>query len=256
MPTLLHYLIVCPLVFLAGFVDSIAGGGGLISLPAYMITGLPVHYCIGTNKMSACMGTCLATARYAKAGYVDWKIALPPIITALGGAAIGTNIAARISDDVFRIVILIILPLTAIYVLCKKDAFPEEDRLGVTQGHQMMIAAAVAFVIGIYDGFYGPGTGTFLLLLLTRFAGMGLRRANGLTKVINLCSNISSLTVWLISGNVFLVLGLTAGAFSLLGNYVGSGMFKSKGASICKPIILVVLCVFLVKTILQLFGIG
>ena len=252
--TLLHFLIVCPLVGIAGFVDSIAGGGGLISLPAYLISGLPVHTCIATNKLSSSMGTTVATAKYALSGYMDWHLGVFCAAASLAGASLGANIALLISESMFRILMLIILPLTALYVLRKKDLFSGENRKELSFWHSVALSSVIAFALGLYDGFYGPGTGTFLILLLTRFAHMDLQRANGITKVINLSSNVASLIVYLMSGQVLLLLGLCAGLFSVLGNYLGSRCFTQKGAAIARPIILLVLCVFFVRTVLEMLG--
>ena len=253
--TPLHFLIVCPLVAIAGFIDSIAGGGGLISLPAYLISGLPVHTCIATNKLSSSMGTAIATAKYARSGYVDWPLAAFGAAFALLGAALGARFAMLIPDGVFRVLMLIVLPLTALYVLRHKKLFHDETRTDVPFGRAAALTSAVSLAVGTYDGFYGPGTGTFLLLLLTRFAHMDLQRANGVTKVINLSSNISSLTVYLLGGQVLYPLGLCAGAFSILGNYLGSRCFTSKGAGIARPVILLVLFVFFARTLLELAGV-
>ena len=106
----LQYLIVCPLVFLAGFVDSVAGGGGLISLPAYLLAGLPAHFAIGTNKVSSAMGTAVATFRYSRSGYIDWKMGAGCTVFALAGSALGARIALLIDDNVFKIIMLFILP--------------------------------------------------------------------------------------------------------------------------------------------------
>ena len=252
--TAMHFLIVCPLVGIAGFVDSIAGGGGLISLPAYLISGLPVHTCIATNKLSSSMGTTVATVKYACSGYIHWRLAVFCAAASLLGAALGANIALLISDRAFRLLMLVILPLTALYVLRRKDLFSDKNRNLLPFGRTVLLSCAIAFVLGMYDGFYGPGTGTFLILLLTRFAHMELRQANGITKVINLSSNLSSLAVYLLSGQVLFPLGLCAGAFSVLGNYLGSRCFTRRGASIARPIILLVLLVFFTRTAAEMLG--
>src|SRR5512133_1877040 len=114
---LLPYLIVCPLVFLAGFVDSIGGGGGLISLPAYLLAGIPPHLAIGCNKFSSCIGTSVSTARFFRNGYVQLRLALTAAGFALGGAAIGARISLLIPENVLRIVLLVILPVVAFFVL-------------------------------------------------------------------------------------------------------------------------------------------
>lgn len=253
--TPLHFLIVCPLIFIAGFIDSIAGGGGLISLPAYLISGLPVHTCIATNKLSSSMGTVISTGRYVRAGYVDLRLSVFCVAAALVGASLGANLALMIDDTLFRMLMLVILPLTAFYVLRKKDLFAGSQRDDLPFARLAALASVIAFVLGMYDGFYGPGAGTFLLLLLSRFGHMDLRRANGVTKVANLSSNVASLAVYLMNGQVLLPLGLCAGLFSIAGNALGSRCFTKRGADIARPVILLVLTLFFARTALELLGI-
>ena len=160
-----------------------------------------------------------------------------------------------IDDTLFRMLMLVILPLTAFYVLRKKDLFAGSQRDDLPFARLAALASVIAFVLGMYDGFYGPGTGTFLILLLTRFAHMDVQHANGTTKVINLTSNLASLAVYLVNGQVLLPLGLAAGAFSILGNYLGSRCFTKKGAVIARPVILLVLAVFFARTVLEMCGV-
>ena len=142
--TVIPYLIVCPLVFIAGFVDAVAGGGGLISLPAYMLSGIPVHMAIGTNKLSSGMGTALATFRYARSGYIRWKLAVYCVISALIGSACGAELALLIDDGVFKIIMLVILPLTAAYVLSGKALAAEEEKGALPQWKVTLISMVVA----------------------------------------------------------------------------------------------------------------
>ena len=249
---LMHFLIVCPLVFLAGFVDAVAGGGGLISLPAYMIAGLPVHFAIGTNKLSSGMGTTLATARFAKNGYIAWKNALLCIVTALIGSSLGAKLALQLDDYYFKRLILVILPCTALYLTFGKPFVGEKESFPVRK--MILFSALIAFIIGIYDGFYGPGTGTFLLLLLTGIAHMGLKEANGITKAINLTTNLTALAVYLMNGKVIFLLGLIAGIFSIAGNYLGTRCFDKGGAKFVKPLMMVVLVIFFIKTLTEILG--
>lgn len=244
---LMHFLIVCPLVFLAGFVDAVAGGGGLISLPAYMIAGFPVHFAIGTNKLSSGMGTAIATVRYAKNGYIAWKNAILCIMTALLGSSLGAKLALQLDDYFFKRLILVILPCTAAYILFGKPFIGKKKEFPLPK--MILFSAWIAFVIGIYDGFYGPGTGTFLLLLLTGVAHMDLKQANGITKAINLTTNLTALTVYLLNGKVIFALGLTAGCFSIAGNYLGSKCFDQGGAKFVKPLMIVVLIIFFIKVL-------
>lgn len=247
------FLLVCPLVFLAGFVDAVAGGGGLISLPAYLIAGLPAHMAIGTNKLSSCMGTALAAWRYAKSGYVPWRLSLCCVVCALAGSNAGAWLTLLIADRALKLIMLVVLPLTGFYVL--RSRLLDRGKPPFSRRKTTLIAMAAALLIGAYDGFYGPGTGTFLLLILTGGARLRLDQANGATKVINLSTNISALAVFLINHTVLLPLGLAAGCFSLAGNYLGTRIFVRGGSRVVKPLIILVLAVFFVKTLLEVLGV-
>lgn len=244
-------VVVCVLVFIAGYIDAIAGGGGLISLPAYMIAGLPTHASIATNKMASTMGTAVATWHYAKSGFIQLKIALPSIVFAIVGSVIGSNLVLLVSDFLLKIVLLVILPLTALYVTkSKKLGRDEVSRLSTKQ--TIGICCGIAFCVGIYDGFYGPGTGTFLMLLLSGLAQLRLDASAGITKAINLSTNVAALIVFLFHAQVLVPLGLLAGVFSIAGNYMGSHRFTDKGGAVAKPIIVVVLLIFFGKVIFDL----
>lgn len=246
---MLKYVFVCAMVFVAGFVDAVAGGGGLISLPAYMLAGVPTHNAIATNKMSSCMGTTIATTKYALNGFIPWKQVIPAVISAFVGSTMGANLALIVSDGAFRYIMMVLLPIIAFYVLKTKKFNEDLERL--TPVKETIVVIIVALIIGVYDGFYGPGTGTFLILLLTGIAHLKLTEANGLTKVINLTTNIAALTVYLINGKVFLLLGITAGCFNIMGNYLGATLFQKDGAKFTRPIMLFVLVIFFIKLIIN-----
>ncbi len=248
--TLLTFLIVCPLVGLAGFVDAIAGGGGLVSLPAYLIAGLPVHQCLGTNKLSSCMGTAVATLRYYKEGFISFKRSLPCAVLALAGSAAGASLAMLIPDGAFRIAMLFIIPATAAYLMRSHSMNASNE--SPADLRTLALCALISLGIGAYDGAYGPGTGTFLMLAFTGAAHLTLNDAAGTTKVVNLSTNLAALFVFLLHGQVLLVLGLVAGACNMIGAWLGAKAFTSKGADIAKPIMLVVLAIFMVKTIYEL----
>ena len=247
---LLEYYIVFPLVFLAGFIDAIAGGGGLISLPAYFISGLPSHIAIGTNKMSSSIGTALATFKLHRDGFINWKFAAIPILFCLAGAFLGSKLNLLFSDYLFKLLLIFILPLTALFVMKTKSFSGSKPAYPAMK--TAVICCLISFALGLYDGFYGPGTGTFLLLLFTAVARLKLGEANGLTKAINLTSNITSLVVFLVHGQVLILLGILAGLFSLAGNYIGISYFENRGQKIVKPVMVFVITVFLIKTVVQL----
>ncbi|MBQ6808157.1 MAG: TSUP family transporter [Firmicutes bacterium] len=249
------FLVVCPLVFLAGLVDSIAGGGGLISLPAYLICGVPAHHALATNKLSSCIGTTVSTARYIKKGYANWKLGIPSILLAICGSMIGARLVLMVDERVVQYLLLGCLPVIAFFMLRKKDMeVPEEVRQAMPKKRQMFIVLAASFLIGCYDGFYGPGTGTFLLLVYTQLAKLDVRTSSGNVKLVNLSSNFGSLIVFLSNNECVIPLGLAAGAFCLLGHYIGAGMVIKNGGRVVKPIILVVMVLLFVKVISGLWS--
>lgn len=240
------FLIVCPLVFLAGLVDAVAGGGGLISLPAYLLAGVPVHNAIATNKLSSTIGTSVSTFRFCKNKYADLGTAVPSIAAALIGSVLGANLALRTDERIMKYVMLAVLPVVAFYVMQKRD-LEERHSEEISRRKVLLIATAASFVIGCYDGFYGPGTGTFLLLVYTGLAGMDLRTASGNTKLVNLSSNIAALITWIVNGKIVAVLGLAGAIFCMAGHYVGAGMVMQKGTKVVRPVILTVLGLLFLK---------
>ena len=247
-----QFLIVCPLLFLAGFVDSIAGGGGLISLPAYLFAGLPIHNSIATNKLSSACGTTLATARFIRHKLVNVKVAVPSVAAGMAGSFLGARISFFIPEIVLKRMLLVVLPVTAFIVLNNRMFRDHPDVPVKADRRTLCTALAAAFVIGVYDGLYGPGTGTFLIIAFNVFAKMSVGRANAHCKVINASTNIAALGVYLTSGQVIVPLGIAAAICNMLGNYTGAGFALKKGTKITKPLILFVLVLLLIKIISEM----
>ena len=243
------FLIVCPMLFLAGLVDAIGGGGGLISLPAYLFAGLPIHQTIATNKLSSTCGTALATVRFIREGLVNWKLSVPTIVFAMLGSSLGANLSMRVSDGVMEAVLFVVLPVVAFIVLNPKLFHDNAQHTPVLDRKLWITAVLSAFLVGIYDGFYGPGTGTFLIIAFTVFAKLDIRSANAQTKVINLTTNITSLVIFLMNGQVLIPLGLAAAVCNMAGNYVGAGLAMTKGSRITRPVIVLVLALLFLKVI-------
>lgn len=248
---MIQFLIVCPMVFLAGFVDAIAGGGGLISLPAYLLAGVPMHQAIATNKLSSATGTTISTIRYCRHTKVDWSIAGPAVLLSLIGSSIGAKLNMMMPESMLKFVLLIVLPVTAVVVF-RKNALVEKQSGSVSHRRMLLITWIAALVIGCYDGFYGPGTGTFLILVMVGLAKMNMMQAAANTKLINLASNISALVAFLLGGQVVVALGLAASVFSIAGHYVGSSMVMKNGMKVVRPIILLVLVLLFLKVIFDL----
>ena len=242
-----QFLFVCPLVFLAGFVDSIAGGGGLISFPAYLLAGVPVHVILGTSKLSAFPGAIVAAARFAKSGLVQWKLALPCGLIAALGAFAGARIALGVDEAVIRSLMVVVLPVVAFYVLRSKPDPGEEEKAELPFEKLLIPSLAASFVIGAYDGFYGPGTGTFLILVFAGPLKMHMKHSAGISKVVNLAADIGALLTFTASGKVNVALGVAAALFCMAGSYFGSGLVVNNGQKIVRPVILTVLVLLFAK---------
>ena len=239
-------------VFLASFVDAIGGGGGIISVPVYLMAGLPAHYALGTNKMSSCIGTAASTLRYLKNGYSDIPLAVPSVVLAIIGAFLGTNLQLRVDEKILKYFLLLVLPVAAIALLRQKR-LPEEKG-EMRPGKRRAVVWGASFAIGIYDGFYGPGTGTFLLLAYCTLAKLDVRTASGNVKMVNLSSNLGALVTSLAAGKILIGLGLVAACFSIAGHYLGSGLAIKNGSKIIRPVIITVLLLLTVRVVLELIG--
>lgn len=243
------FLIVCPMLFLAGLVDAIGGGGGLISLPAYLLAGLPAHQAIATNKLSSTCGTALATVRFIRMGLVNWRLALPTLVCGMLGSSIGANASMAVDEKLMERILFFVLPVTAFIVLNPR-IFRDNDAKDILLNSRTWITALLSsLVIGLYDGFYGPGTGTFLIIAFTVLAGMNMRSANAHAKVINLTTNVTSLAIFLVNGQALIPLGIAAAACNMAGNYLGAGLALSRGSRITRPVIILVLALLFLKVL-------
>lgn len=245
------YLIVLPLVFLAAVVDSISGGGGLISLPAYTLAGLDYGLASGCNKFSACFGTLSSVVRYFKGGKILWLPALIAAAAALPGAWLGTKLSMLLSNDFMNIFMICATPVVGILVVLKKD----------TDAHPKPMTKKTYFfcflsglIVGAYDGFFGPGTGTFLILLFTSLTGMDMVTASATAKPVNLASNISSLITRIAAGQVIFTLALPAMCFSIAGGWLGSKLALTRGAKFIRYVMLAVLALLVLTLIVDVIG--
>ena len=245
-------LLTCAGAFLASFMDAIAGGGGIISVPTYLLAfhGLPTYYALGTNKLSSGIGTCFSTARFIKNGYVRWWLAAPSIVFALVGSVLGTELQHHTPDVVLKYLLLVVLPVVAVVTL-RTRTWPDTPG-DISRRKQAAIVWGASLLIGAYDGYYGPGTGTFLMIVFIRLAKLDTRTAAGGVKVVNLSSNIGSLfTAWQ-AGYVLFGVGLSAAVFSILGHYLGAGLAIKNGSKIVRPAVILVLILLTVKVISEL----
>lgn len=229
---------------LAGFVDAIAGGGGMITLPAMLLAGIPPLQALGTNKLQSLFGSGSASLAYARHGHVDLRRQWPMAAMAAVGAALGAWLATVVSGDVLKAGLPFLLIGIAIYFGLKPDA-------GQVDRHRRIGATAFTLgfvpVIGFYDGVFGPGTGSFLMLGFISLAGYGLLKATAHTKFLNFGSNAGAFAVFLGFGAVLWKVGLVMGAGQFLGAQLGSRFAMKQGARIIKPLLVAVSLVLAAK---------
>lgn len=241
------YAIILPAVFFAGLVDSMAGGGGLISLPAYLAAGLPPHFVLGNNKFSSCFGTLFATLRYHQERMIDLPVALVSAACALAGSFLGARAVMLVDPGFLRYVLIVLVPAMTLFTFLKSDLGSRDLSDSVPHNRKLLLAGPAAMAIGFYDGFFGPGTGTFLILFYALALRYDLVTANANTKVVNLASNLAALVAFMAGGKVFYSIGLPAAACGIAGNLLGSRLVIRGGSRAIRPVFLGVLVLLFAK---------
>ena len=241
-------------VFLGGFVDSAAGGGGLISLPAYLFVGLPPHTAIGCNKFSAACGTTLSAARFFKNGAVDWQVAAVSAVCSFISSYIGIRIALMINQETLKTVLVIVLPIVAVLLLFKRNFGTENQSAEIPKKRAFVLAACTGLLIGFYDGLIGPGTGTIAIIVFSAGMKYDLKTASGNAKVMNLASNYASLIAVITGNKVVYSIAIPAAVFGIIGNYIGAGFAIKKGTAFIKPLMICVIVLLFGKLFYDVFG--
>lgn len=234
--------------FCAGFIDSIAGGGGLIAVPALLLAGLPPVDALGTNKLQGLFGAASATITYARRGQVDPSKQIMPAALAFLGAAAGAGIATILPGDLLRVALPFVLIGIALYFALKPnmDDVDRAERL-----RPALLAVTAAPLIGFYDGLFGPGAGSFYMLAFVLLAGYGVLKATAHTKLLNFASNIGGFLAFALAGTVWWKLGLLMGAAQFLGARVGAGLAVRGGARLIKPLLVAVCTALALRLILD-----
>lgn len=239
-------LLLCIAAFFAGFVDSIAGGGGLITVPAMLIAGIPPLQTLGTNKVQSMFGAASATLAYAQKGHVNLQEQLPMALMALMGGALGAALATIVPGEVLRAVMPVLLIAIALYFAFKPNLSDNDTHRRITP---FAFGLTLVPAIGFYDGVFGPGTGSFFMLSFVTLAGFGMLKATAHTKLLNLGSNVGALIVFASFGATLWKIGLLMGLCQFLGAQVGSRLAMRIGARLIKPLLVVVCIAFAVKLI-------
>jgi uncharacterized membrane protein YfcA len=234
--------------FFAGFVDSIAGGGGLIQLPALLI-GLPKTETVtvlGTNKLASVFGTTTAAALYRRQIKPDLKVLVAMALPAFIGSAAGASLASQIPTKSMRPIVLVLLIVVAIYTWLKPD-LGKIELLRHESTRRIQISIAAGVIIGFYDGIFGPGTGSFLMLILVASLGYAFITASAIAKVVNVSTNIGAILVFGIHGAVLWQLGLLLGVANVTGAVIGSRLAIRGGSNLVRKVFLLVTVALIIK---------
>lgn len=231
-----------------GFIDAIAGGGGLITVPALLAAGLPPQVALGTNKLQSACGTTLAVRRYAAAGLMKTPALRWAVVAAgLAGAA-GALTVSLANPDWLRRIIPWLLAAVAVYTACNRGFGLSTRQARV---NPWLFAAGAGLLLGFYDGFFGPGTGSFWTVALVALLGLDLRQATGYTKAVNLASNLGALALFLTGGSVHFAAAGCMIAGQLIGARVGSGLVIRDGLKIIRPVFLTVVLALTLKLMMD-----
>lgn len=235
----------------AGFVDSIAGGGGLITVPVLLSLGLEPSHALGTNKLQASFGSGSAAWHYAKAGAVPLRDCVRGFIFSFLGAALGTLAVEQRDTSFLNRTIPVLLIAVAIFTLLKPQ-LGAEDLHPRMRRHWFDLISGLG--IGFYDGFFGPGTGTFWTIAFMVGMGFNMTRATGYTKVMNFASNLSSLCFFLLGGRILFAEGLVMGMGQLVGARIGAGMVVARGTKLIRPIFLTAVFALTIKLLYSAYA--
>ncbi|HEX73008.1 MAG TPA: hypothetical protein ENN65_06805 [Candidatus Hydrogenedentes bacterium] len=233
---------------MGGLVDSMAGGGGLISLPSLIAAGVPPHAALATNKVQSAIGTTFSTLRYIRSGYVILKLGVIGFIASFAGSYTGAWTVLQVPGDSLEAIIPALIVIVAAITFLRKD-FGMKDRQESLDTRHYFAAAGFAFLLGFYDGFFGPGTGSFLAFGFVLFFRFGFLRATAHAKLLNLASNYAAILAFVIGGEVYWTIALPMGLANITGAWTGAGLAIRGGAKVIKPVFGAVLVGLLVKIV-------
>lgn len=245
----MDYLLLGIVITCAGFIDSLAGGGGIITLPAYLIFGLNPALALGTNKLGSCMGTTISAWNFRDRLKISKKLLKVLAFMALAGAVIGALLTRLVDPKYLKFILLVVAPVMAYFVIASKKHNFEGTRRKIGVKKSNKAAKNISFGVAAYDGFLGPGAGTMYTVFLVKYAGFEILQATAIAKVLNLCSNLFSLAVFLFMGVVDIKLGFIMGCCSIIGHRLGVYVGKKHGAAVIRPL-LVLVCIMIIGKVL------
>ena len=245
-------LLCCLAFFFAGVVDSITGGGGLITIPVMLAVGIPVRFITGTNQCASWLGTGVAAYKYLRSGNVHLKSAFMTLPFAVVGSYIGAKLNLMVPDQYLKIFMLVTVPVIAVFVFMNRN-LGEEDRADEQPTASVLLwSAVIGLVLGGYSGFYGPGAGMFFMLAYAALLKLNLVRSTGNTRFVVALAGITSIVTYASSGAVIWNLAIAATVFNIAGSYLGASLAIRKGTGVIRPIMFCVVALLIAKLITDL----
>ncbi|MDO5718118.1 MAG: TSUP family transporter [Tissierellia bacterium] len=246
----INWLFLLPAAFMAAFVDAVAGGGGIISIPSFMIAGFPTHIALGTNKFSMSTGTIISTYRYYKDGKVEFKLLKYLIPFSLIGSVLGVLLVLKLSTEFLQPMIMVLLIVVGIYSFFSKSQGLVNEYKGMTNKN-IIKGIVFAFLLGFYDGFFGPGTGSFIIFGLIKIFGFDYVRASGNSKVLNLTSNLAALVTFALNGKIIFLYAIPTALVMMAGGYIGSTVALKGGVKLIKPFFVIMALAAAAKILIE-----
>lgn len=247
-------VIVCIMGFFAAFVDSIVGGGGLISIPALLATGMPIHLALGTNKLGASSGAISSVYSYVKSGNTRFELLKYFVPLAVVGSAIGVGLVMLIDPEFLRLLIIFLVAIIGGYTLFNKKLGVEDHYDGKPTKSQMVKGGVLSMGLGAYDGFFGPGTGSFVIFGLIHIFKLDFKRAAANAKAINMGSNLAAVAVFAFHGQVALEIGIPMGICMIFGARMGTHFAVNHGVKFIKPLFVIVSFILVIKMVMDMMG--
>lgn len=245
-------LFLCGAGFLAAFVDSIAGGGGLISVPAFLISGISPHLALGTNKFCSSAASFTSSFQFAKSKKVDFNLLKYLVPFTLLGAIVGVNTVLKVNESFLYSLVLILILFVGLYTIFSKSIGINSTFKGLTKIN-LTFGIILAFSLGFYDGFFGPGTGSFLIFGLIKIFGFDFVQSAGNGKILNFTSNITALVLFALNNQISYVMGIPVAFSMIIGAKFGTSLAINKGSKLIKPIFITMSLAVAIKMLVQNF---
>ncbi len=245
--TPLEIVLLCVAALTAGVVDAIAGGGGLLTLPSLLATGLPPHVALGTNKGQSVFGAFAALVRFSRAGLVRWDLAAVAFPLGLVGSFLGAGLVLLMRPEVLKPLVLTLLVIVATFLAFRRGPAPGQEKPEPPRNRLLALGAVIALIIGTYDGFFGPGTGTFLIISFSGLLGHSLTKASADAKVVNFASNLAAVALFAYRGVVLWHVALPMAAAQFTGGWIGAHLAVRGGDKLVRKVVLLVVVALALK---------